>query len=328
MPIDETIRAQALDWAVRTQDPGFDHWESFTIWLEQDPAHGVAYDAACAAALDGADLLARTAPANDTEPAIASPDEAEGNAAWVEDTLESYARVPRRRWLAGALAASVALVAGIGIWHQSGPTTYEVATAVGETRTVRLGGETTVTLGGDTRLAMEQGNARFVRLEQGQALFSVRHDPDAPFEVAVGEERLRDIGTVFDVRHVDGALRVAVSEGEVEVNPEREKVRVKPGQVLTRAAGEDRFELAAIAPEQVGEWRAGRLTFVDAPLGEVASDLTRATGIAFSVRPEARGRTVSGSLQIEPIRKDPQSLGALLGLGVAREGAGWSLGPR
>lgn len=313
---DEAVREQALDWAVRTNDPAFADWEAFTQWLGADPAHGEAYDAICAAVLDGADVLRDASPANDHAPVAEASSPAPAGA--------------RRRWLGGALAASLALALGMGLWQRERPAPYLVATAPGEFRTLTLEPGTSIALSGDTKVTLDRNDPRRARLDQGEALFTVRHDADAPFRVAVGDDEVIDVGTVFDIRRDRLGLSVAVSEGAVQFNPDAEGVRVSPGQVLTRKAGADRYVLSSMAVERIGEWREGRLTFEGASLEQVASDLTRVTGIAFSVRGAKPGaaspRTVSGSVLIDPIRNDPRVLGSLLGLDVTAAGQGWSIG--
>ena len=89
MTHEPTIEATAIDWLIRQRDPAFADWERFSDWLGADPAHASAYHEL--ALLDG-DLEAlpvHPAPAND---APAEP-----------------ARLSRRWWLGGALAASLLL---------------------------------------------------------------------------------------------------------------------------------------------------------------------------------------------------------------------------
>lgn len=307
MASDETIRAQALDWAVRTGDPAFTEWDAFMAWLEADPAHARAYDVVSVAVGDAARLLAHGAPAND-------------------DAMEGpSARRRRPAWLAGGLAAAAALL--VALWTIGGPARdlYMVETRPGEMRTVALENGTRVALAGGTAMAFDREDTRFARLDRGQALFTVRHDAQRPFEVLVGKERLVDLGTVFDVRSDAGALSVAVAEGAVSYDPEGAAVRVGPGQVLRRAAGATDLVLADVPAEQVGEWNEGRLTFEAAPLSEVAARLTRATGIAYVAAPGG-GSSVSGSILVAPLRKDPAAIGPLLGLAVRSEGGRWVIG--
>lgn len=306
MPRDETIRERALEWAVRAGDPDFDDWDGFTRWLEESPAHGRAYDEIAAAVADGAEIAVQAPPA-------------------ANDDLPSPALPIRRRWVLGALAASLALVVGLGL-VLGGKDRYVVETAAGEMRTVALSDGSSLALSGDTRLQLDRDDPRFARLERGQALFTVRHDDDHPFVVMAGDDRLVDAGTVFDVALNAEHMQVAVSEGLVLFNPQDQNVKVAPGRVLTRRTGESDYTLAPIAAEQVGEWRAGRLTFEDAPLSEVAVRLSRMTGVAFRTRDGSTG-SFSGSILVASVREDPASLGPLLGATVRREGGHWTISP-
>jgi transmembrane sensor len=310
MTIDPSLREQAADWAVRTGDPGFADWEGFTAWLEADPAHSLAYDQVMAAVADVAEagLPVGSAPANDNPPVEPAP-----------------LRWARRGWLGGAIAASLAVVTIVGvIGLDGGSTSY--ATAPGEIRTIALGEGGTITLGGDTRLEL-RGKQREAVLEQGQALFDLRPDGDRPFEVHAGDDVLRDIGTVFEVERRQDTTSLAVSEGAVLFNPDRQKLRVDPGQRAVHRGGSARIETSAIPKALIGEWREGRQTFRDATLAEVAAALSSASGVQFAVAPGAAGQRISGSVLIEPIRNDPASLGPLLGVTVRPQGNGWMLEP-
>lgn len=302
----DAIAEQAALWAVRTGDAAFAGWEEFTRWLEADPAHAAAYDRVMAA-VDGvaaADL-----------PPRAEPVEEAGNVVPLQ--------VTRRRWIGGALAACVAGGLAVGLWQMRAPPSELYQTAPGEMREVALADGSSIVLAGGTRLAVAQG-ARHVTLEAGQALFTVHHDEAHPFTVTAGEDTLLDVGTVFDVRRGEGSLTVAVAEGAVVFNPDREKVRIDPGQRLTSRSG--KVELGESPAAQVGEWREGRITFRDASLADVAADLSRASGVAFSAAPGAAGR-VSGSVLVEPLRRDPGALGPLLGVRIAKTDKGWSIEP-
>ncbi len=307
MAIDRTMREQATGWAVRTGDPEFTDWDGFTAWLEADADHAQAYDQVIIALDDAAAVVAddRAAPV----PA--------------NDDLPKY-RPLRRAWLGGAVAAGMALVAVVGVMRSGSPSSAYV-TAPGETRTVAVGDGNTVTLAGGTRLVFD--GKRTATLERGQALFEIRHDPARPFEVRAGDDRLVDIGTVFDVRRDGIGTVLSVAEGEVVFNPERQNVHVGPGQQAVRRNDSGMIERSAIAAEAVGEWRQGRITFRGASLSEVAAELTRASGLTFTAATDRRGSPVSGSVLIAPVRADPAALGPLLGVTVVQNGDSWIIEP-
>jgi transmembrane sensor len=301
MALDETLRERAAAWAVRTSDTAFDDWDAFTEWLEEDPAHARAYDTVTSAVAEAAEALPEVPIAHNDEPAE-----------------------PRRRWMGGALAASLAALAALGLWQMRGGE-YAVETAPGEVRVVALEGAGEITLAGGSRIILDRRDPRSASLEQGQALFTIDHDPSAPFRLTVGEDTLVDVGTVFDVEHTPEQMTVAVSEGAVVFNPACQNVHLAPGQMLTRRRGSAPI-VAEIPLTQVGEWSEGRLTFQDATLGEIAADLSRATGTPFIANPRAAEQALSGSLLVDTVRSDPRSLGALLGVPVRYNGEAWEIG--
>ncbi|MXP27123.1 iron dicitrate transport regulator FecR [Altererythrobacter indicus] len=307
MAHDNSIREEAVAWAVRTSDPAFADWDSFTQWLERNPAHAEIYDAVMADVDEAAEAL----------PAV--PLAANDEVIPPRQTIAS-----RRGWLAGGMVMALAALCGIGLWQMSGgPRVIE--TDPGETRIVTVDDGSRIALGGDSAIRLDSSNPRLVTLERGQALFTITHDETRPFEVAVGTDRLLDIGTVFDVRLDNARMSVAVSEGAVQFNPDEQKVNVTPGHILTSAIGDSAYRLAAIPPAQVGEWLQGRLTFNDALLSDVAADLTRATGQKFDVSPAMMTRRISGSVLTAPVKADPKSLGPLLGVTITPTVEGWSI---
>jgi transmembrane sensor len=309
MQHDDPIDEQAAAWAVRVGDPEFADWDGFTAWLERDPAHAAAYDRVAAAVADATEAVAsHVAPlaANDDAPAP---------------------RLFLRRGAVAAVAAVLVIATSIGLWPGQGGM-QTIATAPGETRLIALADGSSIELAGDSRIALDSDNPRFAALEQGRGLFTITHDESDPFVLDVGTDRLVDAGTVFDVQLRAAALVVAVAEGAVIFNPATQDVRIEPGQLLESARGTDRFVVRAIAREQVGEWRTGRLTFESVSIAQLAADLTSMSGIAFAAAPASAGVEVSGSLLIAPIRADPASLGPLLGLDVRRSGSGWVIEAR
>jgi transmembrane sensor len=302
MPHDDSVREQAAEWAVRVGDPAFADWDGFTGWLTESPEHAEAYDRVAAAVADAVEAE-RTAPvpAND-------------------EPMQPARHT--RRWFGGAIAALLVGVLAIGFW-QTRDRRYTVATAAGQVRTVALADGGSVDLAGGTRLVLDRGDARFASLDEGQALFSIRHDAAHPFSLKLGDDTVVDAGTVFDVRRDSAGMSVAVSEGSVVFNPENQKVRLGSGEMIARGEHSDRYVVSRVPVEQVGEWREGRITFRQASLAEIADRLSRASGIAYSAGRGGAVRVYSGSVLVAPLRGEPQSLGPLLGVKVAPAGKGW-----
>ncbi|WP_347304117.1 FecR domain-containing protein [Croceibacterium sp. TMG7-5b_MA50] len=307
MQPDDQVTQEALGWAVRTLDPAFADWDGFTHWLEASAEHRAAYDRIAAAAVEAGELAASGA---------AVPDAASA----------PVGSATRRRWLGGALAASVAGLLAIGLWQRTAPDLQVRQTAPGQVLAVALEDGSRIDLAGGSRLTLDRNNPRFARLDGGRALFTVRHDAADPFVVEAGGHELLDAGTVFDVRDDAGGFAVAVAEGAVIVDPSGAAVRLDAGDRLSEMAGEDRLIVEEVATADIGSWRDGRLTFTDASLAEVAAELTRASGHHFAIVPGAPRGSLTGSIQIAAVRSDPTAAAALLGVPVRRQGATWLIG--
>ena len=311
MAVDPKMMEDAAMWAVRTSEPDFDAWDAFTGWLEASPDHARAYDRAMLAAQDAVAVL----------PPAAPPEMAPANDTGEEEESADPGDRPRS-WLIPAVAACLALVAALWVWQiDGGPDVYR--TAPGETRSIALGDGSTIVLAGASAIELDPDKARFARLEEGRALFDIRHDESDPFLVEVGAASLVDAGTIFEVNIRRRDVVVGVAEGAVIYEPNGRAARIDPGEMLTFARDGGDYRTDSVPIDQVGEWRQGRLTFRDAPLGEVARELAQASGIAYRVAEGGGGEPISGSVALEPLRDDPASLGPLLGVQVRRERDAW-----
>jgi len=305
----DPIIERAIAWHVRLEGGNDETWEAFADWIAQDPRHAEAYDRV--EALD-----------NRIEPLLAALSE-ERPPNHVEPLP-----TPRRRyllWTGGALAASIAAM--LLLTPSSTSTPYEVATAAGEQRQVRLDEGTDIALNGSTKLVLDRDFPRMATLVEGQALFRVRHDDHRPFVLAVGEVRIVDLGTIFDVTREKGQIRVAVSEGKVEYRASGTTVALVAGQSLVAVDG-DAVRVSDTPIEAVGSWKNRRYLYSGAPLSRVAADLSRALGISVRVDPPLAARPFSGNLQIEGSGEaELRRLAATLDVGLRRSGPDWVMGP-
>lgn len=314
------IREEARLWAIRAGDPAFADWDGLTLWLEADPRHLAAYDAALDDEAWAVELLG-AAPAPQGQPMMAEPE-------WT---------APRRRFLrplTGALAASIALVAGAGGWYalQRDPV-REYVTGPAERRTIALADGSRIVMNGGTRLGVHTAHPRQVILESGEALFDVRHDDRQPFTVQAGDTRLVDVGTMFNVVEAGGRLDVAVARGAVIYRARQDAIRLDAGDTLSRAGPDEKPVLRKADPETIGGWQGGYLTYADADMRQIGADLGRNIGQAVEVDPGVAGRHFSGTLAISGKPEDVMARTApLLGVRIVRQGDGWRMtaadGPR
>jgi len=149
-------------------------------------------------------------------------------------------------------------------------------TAVGEQKTALLADGSAILLNTNTRVEVNFSKGyRDVRLLQGEAEFTVAKNPDAPFRVYVGKERVQAIGTAFTVYLKDSEVEVTVTEGQVALAT-LERAAQAQAQAQAPLAVEDVSsspvtQAAAVAAansyvEVLGTLRAGqRATMKNAP---------------------------------------------------------------
>lgn len=200
------IDTEAAEWVARRAGRTDAETESrFQAWHDADPRHAGAYLRAEAAwvLLDRTQVLTHGTGEKDilSSPLLAGP-------------IHTPPKPNRRTVLMGAVAASVAAVAGFGYIMAS---RMSFTTRRGELRNVPLADRSRVAINTDSRIDVAMSDsARSVHLIKGEAWFEVAKNPDAPFVVSAGDIRVRAVGTAFSVRrHAEGA-DVLVTEGTVE----------------------------------------------------------------------------------------------------------------
>lgn len=303
----DDLQAQAVLWVVRVGDPDFLDWEAFETWLGANPAHALAYHAA----VDAEQLM--------VDRLVAAP-------SFTVPTALAERGVWRRSapWVGGALAASLVLVASFGILRPGGGAVI-YQTGPGGHRDIVLADGSHIALNGDTRVSVAANDQRKIRLERGEALFTVRHDPGHPFSVTVGDATIADLGTIFDVLREPTATRVAVAQGTVMWNPAKDAVRLDAGRGL-HVDDDGEVQHLALKAATVGEWSTGQLSYEGAPLSIVAGDISRTLGITISVAPNVAAMPVRGILRLDGGAETVlPRLAALLGLQARHDGAAWGL---
>ncbi|ATQ44576.1 iron dicitrate transport regulator FecR [Caulobacter mirabilis] len=301
---------EAGDWLVRLQSDALSEEDAlaFDAWLAASPENGRAYDAVVAASheIDANRMALRLAlSAQRTRNPIVS----------------------RRRlfWGGGLAAAAIAASAAIVVLP-AGVQTY--ATAPGERQRIQLADGSSLELNGATRLSARMtGKMRRIELEVGEASFDVAHDANRPFLVDTGDSAVRVVGTQFNVRRRGGRVAVAVARGEVEVGPDggglRQHYRLRPGQRLDHAEGATDARITSDAAQAAFGWRAGRLIYRNATLGEVVEDLNAQFARPMRVAdPRLAAVRVSGVLVLDDQQAVIRRLALLTPIEAKEESSG------
>jgi transmembrane sensor len=132
------------------------------------------------------------------------------------------ARGRRWPWFAGSLAAAAALVLGfLALAPNAVPRSslaHRAITPIGGFERLTLPDGSVVRLNTASEVTFDfTGRERRVTLAQGEASFDVAKDKSRPFVVRVDGVDVRAVGTAFNVRRLDQAIDVLVTEGSVQL---------------------------------------------------------------------------------------------------------------
>ena len=173
----------------------------------------------------------------------------------------------------------------------------EVATVAGEHRLVQLADGSSVALNGNSRIWIARADGREAELLRGEALFNIRHNPKQPFVLRLGEDRVEDLGTAFNVIRDDKVLRVEVAAGSVRFRRGGSGVQLSSGQTLDISPSGDAI-VGRKNPLAIASWRSGQLVYEAVPVASVAADLGRNLGIRISVAPRLAYKPFTGSVHV------------------------------
>lgn len=223
-------------------------------------------------------------------------------------------------WVVGSALAAALLVAAVSWWPAAPWRTPLAPAAASETYATTADGYQRVTLADHSVLELNANSAarveftsgeRRVRLERGEAHFTVAKDRQRPFLVRAEAVTVRAVGTEFNVRLLDRRVELLVTEGRVRV--ERAPA-VAPREPLELGAGE-RVLLAAdpvaappvetvpvAAMQEALVWQGPRLRFVETPLAEVIAQFNQRNQVQLRLADTSLAAlTVDGSFRVEQV---------------------------
>ena len=302
----ERIDEQAARWTARLDGGDLSAADRLALhaWLDEAPAHRTAfehYQLICDDTAEAIPALAQVSP-------VARPNPA-----------------PARRWprwipaVAGLAAALAIFTVWIVPYVRD---TQTVVTISAQRSTLSLPDGSRTDLNARTALFTDfRHGRRFVRLEKGEAFFSVAKDATHPFSVETPGGTVRVTGTQFNVRLAsDGRPEVTLLDGAVEIQNALAHLTLAPGQQLS-AAGELR-SLSAGDLERTVAWREGRIVLNGLTLAEAAERFAAYHGKNIEIAPDLAARQMGGSYALDDLQGFLDALSAdTLGLRVVRHDA-------
>lgn len=299
----EVINDEAAGWVVR-QERGLSAREQdeFLHWLAVDPHHRSAF----AEQRWSWEELDRLNGLQTSVGAVPDP-----------QMLAPRRRFAARWWRIAALSLGAAAAVMIFYhlkrqpWRDVVPFTASESLALCEQRKLEDG--TLVELNRGASITATFTNAeRRVRLDRGEAHFTVTRDPSRTFVVEAGGVAVCAVGTAFCVTLQPGSVAVLVTEGTVRLtSPDKPALGDDPllnsGQraVLSLARGGPAPAIASITDDEIAErlaWKPRVLDFVEATLAEIAAEFNRRNPVKLEITdPSLRARRLSANIRSDNV---------------------------
>ena len=315
----------ATAWLVRVQSDAAtaDDWNALTLWLEAAPAHARAFAAVEALSDEIHEAAAAILAALGPRSAEILPFRERGR------RRAAPAPAWRRRAIAAAFVG-VAAAVGFAGWRASEGPLQTYRTGPGETRAITLADGSHIRLDAASTMSVRLGLfRRKVEFGDAEATFDVARDARRPFEIAVGDQHVRVIGTEFNIRNYDRLTEVTVRRGVVAVYGDSEGdqplARLTKGTELRHVVGSGRFTRREVDPDAAFAWTQGRLICDDLPLSEIVPYLNRRYATPIRLAPGLAGRRFSGVLALSDEKDVVRRLAAYLSLTMHGSGGEISL---
>jgi transmembrane sensor len=199
--------------------------------------------------------------------------------------------------------------------------TTHYVTGIGEQKRLTLEDGSHLTINAASRLSVHIAwFRRQIELHEGEVLFEVSHQSLRPFTVATRAARIKDIGTVFNVRQRREGGAISVLEGEVELltNNHWSGERLTAGFARRINKNGELLAIEKSNSNNASNWTRGRLMFDHTPLTEVAAELERHHPIHFVfTNPHLAKQTLSGNFDVSDLNPFLQALEQILPIKVS-----------
>lgn len=152
---------------------------------------------------------------------------------------------------------------------------------------IRFADGTVAWLNSGTRLkypAVFGESERRISLLAGEACFEVANDQNRRFIVEANGQEIEALGTLFNVNtysELMGAVETTLLNGRVRISNGVDEVILSPGQQALYTT-DNTFIVTDVVASNYVAWREGRFIFVNKPLGEILSHMSRWYG--FDIR--------------------------------------------
>jgi ferric-dicitrate binding protein FerR (iron transport regulator) len=153
----------------------------------------------------------------------------------------------------------------------------EYSSEKGSVSKIHLGDGSTIWLSSGTKLMVDKRDGETTARLDGEAYFDLVADPDRKFTVDLGQFKVRDIGTIFNIRAYESEQTISTTlvEGRIDLiqHSGESFLTVKPGELVSYDKSNKKIVVNQQDPSIVTAWTEGKFVFIDQPLSEICKEL-------------------------------------------------------
>ena len=172
----------------------------------------------------------------------------------------------------------------------------EYSSEKGSVSKIHLEDGSTIWLSSGTKLKLDKNDSgeTTARLD-GEAYFDLVPDPDRKFTVDLGQFKVRDIGTCFNIRAYESEQTISTTlvEGRIDLirNSGEPFLTVKPGELISYDKSNKNIVVNQQDPSIVTAWTEGKFVFIDQPLSEICKELENWYNIEIQITDQKLANT-------------------------------------
>ncbi|MDP2888511.1 MAG: DUF4974 domain-containing protein [Bacteroidota bacterium] len=172
----------------------------------------------------------------------------------------------------------------------------EYSSEKGSVSKIHLEDGSTIWLSSGTKLKLDKNDSgeTTARLD-GEAYFDLVPDPDRKFTVDLGQFKVRDIGTIFNIRAYESEQTISTTlvEGRIDLiqNSGESFLTVKPGELVNYYKSDKKIVVNQQDPSIVTAWTEGKFVFIDQPLSEICKELEKWYNIEIQITDQKLANT-------------------------------------
>lgn len=200
----------------------------------------------------------------------------------VADQNETPKNVNRSRFSWMRIAASIILIAGLGVaayFMINNNEPQEMVAQTGQNVLIdTLPDGSVITLNKKSTITYPskfKGNTRAIALK-GEAFFNVAPDKKKPFIISVNDVQVTVVGTSFNIRSENGNTEVVVETGIVQVTKYGKTVELSAGEKIIMSANDSNATKEKVSDKLYNYYRSKEFVCDDTPLWKLVQVVNEA----------------------------------------------------